>query len=908
MSETIEKLRPDRDLQCYFERPSAIAALSQASATGFTVSGSWRQQFDWAVIEWNRDNVIEHPLFRNLPDGDLSGLTLTYEETRQNCIPLDSDLFPTVDWPYLRIWAWDGTAEQLYKVRLKDYATAIEGSYQPAWAEFELQGTPTTGDYVSVAWFGEHHTYQLYAVDTIASTVGAIHDSINAFSPIMSATRAGNTLRIYYVGQGQTLENSKTGANGNRMGAYTLVAGAKTEIWQPQWRKFSGGASPTKWRITLNFGSLVDIEGRTVPTGAVRKMRWTYPADLQAGAFERSEFEVKVTNWSVTGSGRTYSVASPAGVRIEDGAPRAGYTGTWSRGTGNFSGGTIHHTTTPSSSVTCSYHCSSHHRLYLGTRLAFSGASVGIRVDGGAEVVRNLQAPGEDVLVRLPLGERDGGDHVVSVTHQGPAGSYFYFDFLEAAIPVTGLPAPEAAAGITLATDWDTDHSIAVAPERTAWMIHSLGFRGRANHYVGALWFYELVRAGHAYASGTVDFVGSPEFSQITEIIIGRTDYPPEIRTVLQHLNLAGDTAESVARAFELEINRGYTAIRAEVEGAQLRVYSRSMGSDGNKITLAASPSSFAQASGATLTGGADGAWRTDLSATPRLNRAVRDWSRSYLAALKTYGIDCTAAFSLELQHGDPSLEAGIAQRYPGGGAALLSTPALQTNFSPASLAFWKEVYREMAELQASVEQRPYLQFGEVQWWYFPDATGMPFYDDYTKDSFRTAYGRDMRVIPTNTAEPSQFTEEVAFLPQLIGAFTAQVMSHVRSTHSNCRFEVLYPPDVNETALNRAVNYPIAQWTSGNLDCLKTESFTYTFQRNLNRSRESIGMSKTFGFPNSQRAHLVGIGDSSTAWLKEARMAAGEVEVVVLFALDQFCLIGYPAPLDRGLRRATFLG
>jgi hypothetical protein len=226
VSETIEKLRPDRDLQCYFERPSAIAALSQTSATGFTVSGCWRQQFDWAVIEWNRDNVIEHPRFRNLPDGDLSGLTLSYEETRQNCIPLDSDLFPTVDWPYLRIWAWDGTAEQLYKVRLKDYATPIEGSFQPAWAEFELQGTPTTGDYVSVAWFGEHHTYQLYAVDTIASTIGAIHDSINAFSPIMSATRAGNTLRIYYVGQGQTLENSKTGANGNRLGAYTLVAGA----------------------------------------------------------------------------------------------------------------------------------------------------------------------------------------------------------------------------------------------------------------------------------------------------------------------------------------------------------------------------------------------------------------------------------------------------------------------------------------------------------------------------------------------------------------------------------------------------------------------------------------------------------------------------------------------------------
>src|SRR3954454_16803619 len=135
--EVLEKLRPDRDLQCYFERPSAIAALSGASAHGFTVSGCWRQQFDWAVVEWNRDNVFEHPAFRNLPDGDLSGLRLTYEEVRTNCIPIDSSLFPTVDWPYLRIWATNDGSEQLYKVRLTDHATAIEGEFRPACAEFE---------------------------------------------------------------------------------------------------------------------------------------------------------------------------------------------------------------------------------------------------------------------------------------------------------------------------------------------------------------------------------------------------------------------------------------------------------------------------------------------------------------------------------------------------------------------------------------------------------------------------------------------------------------------------------------------------------------------------------------------------------------------------------------------------
>src|SRR5580765_6495791 len=130
----MDKLTPDRDLQCYFFQPSAVAATSGASPSGFTVSGSWRQQFDWGVIEWNRDNVFEHPAFRNLPDGDLSGLVLTYRETRTNCIPLDSELYPTVDWPSLRVWAGDDPAADPQFVRLKDYAEASEGSYASAYA------------------------------------------------------------------------------------------------------------------------------------------------------------------------------------------------------------------------------------------------------------------------------------------------------------------------------------------------------------------------------------------------------------------------------------------------------------------------------------------------------------------------------------------------------------------------------------------------------------------------------------------------------------------------------------------------------------------------------------------------------------------------------------------------------
>ena len=39
MPEQLSKLRPDRDLQCYFQEPSAVAAFSGTSPNGFTVSG-----------------------------------------------------------------------------------------------------------------------------------------------------------------------------------------------------------------------------------------------------------------------------------------------------------------------------------------------------------------------------------------------------------------------------------------------------------------------------------------------------------------------------------------------------------------------------------------------------------------------------------------------------------------------------------------------------------------------------------------------------------------------------------------------------------------------------------------------------------------------------------------------------
>jgi hypothetical protein len=831
---------------------------------------------------------------------------------------MDSDLYPTVDWPYLRIWADQGGVETFYQVRLKDYATPIEGSYVCASAEFELKGTVTSGDPVGLAWMGEHHTHVCYGSDTLETAAEAITASVNAFSTNMRAERTGAVIRLTYVGTGQTLPNSTTGANGNLVGAYGHAGGTRSLFWAPAAAVLSGGQSPTKWRVTLPFGSLQDILGRTVPMQKVRKMRWTYAAAWQQAEYQRSEFRVVVGNWTVTGTNRRYLVAGPGSRRLEDSARDISYYGSsWSALKGNFSGGTIHSATQYGDSVTVQYRCPQNHTLYLGTRLLAAGSDIALRVDTESPRVLSLRMAGEDVLMRVPLGTYGPGEHTVLISHNGPSGYFFYFDFLEVAIPTDTVENQPVEHSVTLATDWDTDHSLAVPAERTAWMIHSLGFRGRVNHYVGALWFYELRRQGHQYASATIDFNGTPVFSENTQVQIGRAGDPGSVITV-NHLNLAGDTAETICKAFELEFNRGYTALRAEASGTRLTLWSRSMGTDGNQVTVSAAPVSggFSLAvSSSTLSGGVNGEWHTDLAADPRINRACRDWSLKFYEACKAYGLDMTAAFSLELQHGDPSAAAGIAQRYSNGDPCLLNTPALQTNFSPVSRAFWEKVHLQMADILAAAGYVPYMQFGEVQWWYFPNMLpgmtpiSMPYYDQYTKDQFEAAHGFPMRYIGHNQVDPAAFPEEAAFLPSLIGNFTDSIIAYVRNAHPNARFEVLYPTDVNDTAWGREVNYPGSAWTPAKLDCLKTESFGFTFSRDLNKSKYSIGYGDEKGFSRTQRAFLVGPGDSSTTWQKEARIAKEQnLESIVLFALDQFCLIGYPVPLWNRQRSAKRLG
>jgi hypothetical protein len=924
MAEYLNKLRPDRDLQVYFERPSAIAAFSSADEHSFGVSGTWRQQFDWCVVEWNRDNVWEHPLFRNLPDGDMTGVNLSYEEVRENCIEVDSDLFPTVDWNNLRVWAEDTSGrEQFYQVSLREHALPVEGVYVPAHATFTLAGSVAGGEAAGLSWMGEHHTHVCYATDSLEDVAEAITLSINSAtigSRNMIATRDGRSITLMYVGESDgvrsSVADSVTGENGNRVGVYGHATPGSGLFWDIAAQTLTGGVSPSKWRFSYDFSALVDQNGVIVPMNRVRKIRWTYAAAFQPGEFVRSEFSVRFTQWTVTGTNLQYRVAGPGSRRIDCRDKKVHYYGQrWgSFLRGNYSDGQIRCSDQYSDGFSITYRSEQTHELFLGSRILDQAPEVALRVDSEPARVFDLRRAGEDRLLRVPLGQYPPGEHTVIVTHNGPSGWRFWFDFLEIAIPVDSVRDQPAIPKLTAATDWDTDHSIAVPAERTAWMLHSLGFRGRVNHYVGALIFYELYKKGHVYASCRVEFSGAPRPSEYTELRIGTAGDPASSITI-RHLNLFGDTATTIAKAFELELNRGYTAVRAEADGSTIRIFSRKIGLAGEVTTIAGSPASGTfqvLCSSPSLSGAVEGTWTTDLSAPHLINRACRDWSRTFYQVCKAYGWDVTAAFSTELEHGDTSVEAGIAQRYADGAPCLLTTPALQTNFSPVSRIYWQRVHKEMADILVEAGLVPYMQLGEVQWWYFPGpfaiSTGvsLPYYDSYTMETFEDRYGFAMRVIPHQYVDPRDYPEEAEHLPRLIGEFCDELISYVRSFHSNCRYEVLYPTDVNDTVWGRVVNFPEDSWTPAKLSVLKTESFSFTFERNLNKSRYSIEFPASKGFSPAQSAYLVGPGDSTTTWRKEVQMAfARGVESIVLFALDQFCLIGYDLPLFRGPRRSS---
>lgn len=139
MPETIFKLQPDRTIAMRgFDHLGASAAVHHASATGFSVSGAFRDPSDFAVaVLYDADDYYNHPFWKWLPDFDFDGLTLQFDVTYQGLMPLNSRKYETIAWPFLEIATPSGDAG---RIRLSDHAEVVANPDAPASASVTLAG------------------------------------------------------------------------------------------------------------------------------------------------------------------------------------------------------------------------------------------------------------------------------------------------------------------------------------------------------------------------------------------------------------------------------------------------------------------------------------------------------------------------------------------------------------------------------------------------------------------------------------------------------------------------------------------------------------------------------------------------------------------------------------------------
>src|SRR5664279_1454507 len=126
MPEAVYKLEPHLTMSLQgFDDYGAAAALWGASDTGFTVSGVFRDQGDFAVLVlFQKDDPFGHPRISYLPDGNFTGLTLAFDIQWQGIQAFESKKSPWTDWAYLDCVLSNGSRVQKL---LSQIATAPGG-------------------------------------------------------------------------------------------------------------------------------------------------------------------------------------------------------------------------------------------------------------------------------------------------------------------------------------------------------------------------------------------------------------------------------------------------------------------------------------------------------------------------------------------------------------------------------------------------------------------------------------------------------------------------------------------------------------------------------------------------------------------------------------------------------------
>jgi hypothetical protein len=624
------------------------------------------------------------------------------------------------------------------------------------------------------------------------------------------------------------------------------------------------------------------------------------------------EWQVRISNLTVTGD-RTLKVGGAA-PRIEESDGRCRYEGYWEDY--RFGAGwptqwwSLGHAKrcAPTDAqdrctVTIRYSHPREHDLYLGTWLGRDAGRIEVAVDGGAPTVHDLYLNDYNGLAAMKklAAALPGGTHTVEIRalfdkHPLSTGHYFYFDYLWPLEPQDPPDPPKVYPDVSLAIDFDTDHGYKKPPAWHVWHLKQLGFLGHADVYMGVFWNNKRRRIEATYPNCTVS------------INAWEPDQPLWINlsgTTLYFSPGAGLATEDIAAHLRAMINVTFPGVWCTSEGGSVHIRSRA---PSYTFTISASPQlSISQGTPPLDQPGAEGDWEMIDTISPVMTHGARNWIRDLAREFKQAGIDASFAFSMECYL--PPM--AMAARYWDGEPVFLPVPSHQMHFGPRVRNYLKQMYKECADEIAAAGLPIVLQFGETQWWYFPNASGMPFYDDDTKAAFQVRYGRPLHRFLANTDSPHDDIEAADFLRDRIWEYCSEVISYVRLFHPSAVFECLWPLDANQgkpapdrgfRALNFHVNLPNEWKTSAyGVKYFRAEGFDYdVWQKNARLMRQTLEFPLKLGRPASECMYLAGIYGPPDPPMREAygMWRNRGLYSFCFWAFDQFCLNSRPVPLE----------
>jgi hypothetical protein len=751
-------------------------------------------------------------------------------------------------------------------------------------------------------------------LQSIAQQINAVNWTENGPAVLAAAVTGPNQLTI----------SAAPGADGNMAELYQTdnTSASRLYFTAANWRLSGGSSDNVSWHVHIDFTALGWSD--------VDKVWWTIaPALPNSQAYQSTEWEMVVTNWAVTSnpaSKRALKVAGPGAVRIEEDSTWVSTSGYWEQAPGNdpvngvfafWSQGRAIRAAASGAGATVETHCQHTHDIYVGTRLDTNCGIVSAALDGGSPVTLDCYYPTATTSQtrRLLFSGVAAGQHQVVITLSGnknasSQGWYFYFDFLECAVK-SDVPDPAATTtAVAVATDFDTDNTYKLSPQRLVWNIQKLGLLGEIDHYCGVFWWKQSVASNPSYPQCTVTFSGTWNDQDVVWLHIGGSAIG---KTVFG----GQDSSSTIARHFANFINAIFDGVWATSSGSVLTITSHSFGSVWQyhvSTVLGANTGSGQAVVTADLQGGTYGTtWVIDPTQTPVLNRAFRDWTTDFFNQLKASNMSAVCSFSQELVQ-PPDNPAGAAvwvQRFLDGTEVQTATGfgtlnSSQIAFSSGPQNYMAQAHAAMAALMLAAGLTPKLQFGEVGWWYQADASGMAFYDADTQAAAQSALGRALAPFHTPNDDPSVNSyADASFLRTRLYNYVAAIQSYVLSQCRTAIFELLWPMDVNDPdncKLMRYVNLP-TQWTTragSGFDTFLIEGYHYPgINHDLDQAtRCALYPWKELAWDQAHCRYLMGLYYSSWPWAREYVNASRlGLPIIKLWAYDHLCLFGLPLPL-----------